>query len=152
VIAIEPHPVTHARLAFNRSASGFTQVRLVAAAAGPADGDLMIETDGDNLGASHIVSGKPAGHAIRVPSLRLERILGDAGVTRVDTLKIDVEGFEDRVLTGFFRDAPQRLWPGAVVIEHLSRDEWQDDCIADMLSRGYAEIGRNRSNTLLLRG
>src|SRR5439155_26818 len=28
VIAIEPHPVTHARLAFNNSASGFTQVRL----------------------------------------------------------------------------------------------------------------------------
>src|SRR5260370_20317348 len=54
VIAIEPHPVTHARLAFNNSASGYTQVRLVAAAAGPADGDLMIETDGDNLGASHI--------------------------------------------------------------------------------------------------
>jgi len=39
-----------------------------------------------------------------------------------------------------------------VVIEHLSRDEWQDDCIADMLARGYAEIGRTRSNTLLLRG
>ncbi len=152
VIAIEPHPVTHARLAFNRSASGFNQVRLVAAAAGPADGELMIETDGDNLGASHIVSGKPAGHAIRVPSWRLERILGDAGVTHVDALKIDVEGFEDRVLTGFFRDAPQRLWPQAVVIEHLSRDEWQDDCIADMRARGYAEIGRNRSNTLLLRG
>ena len=152
VIAVEPHPVTHARLAFNRAASGFDQVRLVAAAAGPADGELMIETDGDNLGASHIVSGKPAGHAIRVPSWRLERILGDAGVTRVDALKIDVEGFEDRVLSGFFRDAPQLLWPRAVVIEHLSRDEWQDDCIADMLARGYAEIGRNRSNTLLLRG
>jgi FkbM family methyltransferase len=151
VIAIEPHPVTHARLAFNRIASGFTQVKLVAAAAGPADGELMIETDGENLGASHIVSGKPAGHAIRVPSLRLERILGDAGVTHIDALKIDVEGFEDRVLTGFFRDAPQRLWPQAVVIEHLSRDEWQDDCIADMLARGYTEVGRNRSNTLLLR-
>ncbi len=152
VIAIEPHPVTHARLAFNRAASGFAQVKLVAAAAGPADGELMIETDGDNLGASHIVSDKPASHAIRVPSLRLQHILGDAGVDHVDALKIDVEGFEDRVLTGFFRDAPQLLWPRAVVIEHLSRDEWQDDCIADMRARGYAEIGRTRSNTLLLRG
>ena len=151
VIAIEPHPVTHARLAFNRTASGFAQVRLVAAAAGPADGELMIETDGDNLGASHIVTGASAGHAIRVPSLRLERILAEAGVDHVDTLKIDVEGFEDRVLTGFFREAPQRLWPRAVVIEHLSRDEWLDDCIADMRARGYAETGRTRSNTLLLR-
>src|ERR1700704_1572310 len=30
VIAIEPHPVTHARLAFNRAASGFRWVVLVA--------------------------------------------------------------------------------------------------------------------------
>jgi FkbM family methyltransferase len=151
VIAIEPHPVTHGRLAFNRAASAFTQVDLVAAAAGPSDGELMIETDGDNLGASHIVTSQPAGHAIRVPSLRLQRILGEAGVDHVDGLKIDVEGFEDRVLTGFFREAPQLLWPRAVVIEHLSRNEWQDDCIADMRARGYAETGKTRSNTLLLR-
>jgi FkbM family methyltransferase len=151
VIAIEPHPVIHGRLAFNRTASALTQVHLVAAAAGPSDGELMIETDGDNLGASHIVTSQPAGHAIRVPSLRLERILGDAAVDHVDALKIDVEGFEDRVLTGFFREAPQFLWPRAVVIEHLSRNEWQDDCIADMRARGYDETGKTRSNTLLLR-
>ena len=152
VIAIEPHPVTHARLAFNRAASGYTQVTLVAAAAGPSDGELMIETDGDNLGASHIVSGERAGNAIRVPSLRLQRILDNAGVDHVDALKIDVEGFEDRVLTGFFKNSPPALWPRAVVIEHLSRNEWLDDCIADMRARGYAETGKTRSNTLLVRG
>jgi len=87
-----------------------------------------------------------------VPSLRLQRILHQAGVSRVDTLKIDVEGFEDRVLTGFFREAPASLWPHAVVIEHLSKNEWLDDCIADMRARGYAETGKTRSNTLLVRG
>jgi FkbM family methyltransferase len=152
VIAIEPHPITFARLSFNKAASGFNQVNLVAAAAGPADGELMIETDGDNLGASHIVTGTAAKDAISVPSWRLERILDEAGVSKVNTLKIDVEGFEDRVLTGFFQQAREALWPRAVVIEHLSRDEWQEDCIADMLARGYAEAGRTRSNTLLLRG
>jgi FkbM family methyltransferase len=151
VIAIEPHPVTHARLAFNNSASGYGQTRLVAAAAGPADGELMIETDGDNLGASHIVSGEASSKAFKVPSLRLQRILDEVDVTHVDTLKIDVEGFEDRVLTGFFKEAPQSLWPRAVVIEHLSKNEWQRDCIADMLARGFVETGRTRSNTLLVR-
>ena len=151
VIAIEPHPITHARLAFNRAASGFTQVYLVAAAAGPSDGELMIETDGDNLGACHIVSGERPGNAIKVPSMRLQRILGGAGAVHVDALKIDVEGFEGCVLTGFFKEAPQGLWPRAVVIEHLSRNEWQDDCIADMRMRGYAETGRTRSNTMLVR-
>jgi hypothetical protein len=86
-----------------------------------------------------------------MPSLRLQRILDEASVSHVDALKIDVEGYEDRVLTGFFKDAPQTLWPRAVVIEHLSRREWQDDCIADMRARGYAEAGRTRSNTLLVK-
>jgi len=152
VIAIEPHPVTHARLAFNNAASGYPQVKLVQAAAGAVDGELLIETDGDNLGASHIVSGDASDKAIRVPSLRLLRILEQASVPRVDALKIDVEGYEDRVLTGFFRDAPPSLWPRVVVIEHLSKDEWQDDCIADMVARDYAISGKTRSNTLLRRG
>jgi len=151
VIAVEPHPVIHARLAFNRSASHLAQVRLLAAAAGDCDGELMIETDGDNLGASHVVTDKVSNHAFKVPSFTLLHILADAGVSRVDALKIDVEGFEDRVLTGFFAQAPQRLWPRAVVIEHLSRDEWLKDCIADMIARGYTQADRTRSNTLLLR-
>jgi FkbM family methyltransferase len=152
VIAVEPHPVIHARLAFNRAASGYTQVRLVAAAAGEADGEVMIETDSGNLGASHVVTGKDSASAFKVPSLTLQHILSDAGAAKVDALKIDVEGFEDRVLTGFFAQAPQALWPRAVVIEHLSREEWQQDCIADMTARGYRDVGRTRSNTLLLRG
>lgn len=155
VVAIEPHPTTFARLSFNNAASGSiqgaTQVRLVQAAAGDADGELMIETDGDNLGASHVVTGTATAKAIKVPSLRLTRILDEAGVTKVDALKIDVEGFEDRVLIGFFRDAPPSLWPGAVVIEHLSQNEWREDCIADMVARGFAIARRTRSNTFLSR-
>ena len=150
VIAIEPHPVTHARLAFNHAASGYSQVKLVQAACGSEDGELLIETDGDNLGASHIVPGDASGKAIRVPALRLSRILEEAAVARVDALKIDVEGYEDRALIPFFKQAPSALWPRAVVIEHLSKDEWQDDCIADMLARGYVISGKTRSNTMLI--
>ncbi|MBV9456299.1 MAG: FkbM family methyltransferase [Bradyrhizobium sp.] len=152
VIAVEPHPVTHARLSFNNSACRYSQTRLVAAAVSDTDGEALIETDGDNLGASHIVTGTATSEAIKVPALRLKRLLDDASVTKVDALKIDIEGFEDRALMPFFEEAPQTLWPRAAVIEHLSRDEWQRDCIADMLTRGYAEAGRTRSNTFLLRG
>ena len=152
VIAIEPHPVTHARLAFNCAASHLVQVTLIAAAAGSEDGELLIETDGDNLGASHVVTGAASTNAIKVPSRTLQHILGDAGTSKIDALKIDVEGFEDRVLTPFFKSAPEGLWPRAVVIEHLSREEWQHDCIADMLAKGYAQAGKTRSNTLLLHG
>jgi FkbM family methyltransferase len=152
VIAVEPHPVPFGRLTFNRDASTFTQVRLVAAAAAGTDGELMMMTDSDNIGASHVVAADATSHAFKVPALRLQRILEEAGVDHVDSVKIDVEGFEDRILTAFFAQAPQSLWPRAVVIEHLSRNQWQDDCIADMLARGYLQAGRTRSNALLVRG
>jgi FkbM family methyltransferase len=151
VIAIEPHPLAQARLAFNRAASGCGQVALVRAAAGACDGEVPIETDRDNLAASRIVAGNASGSAIRVPSLRLQRILEEAGVAQVDALKIDVEGYEDRVLAGFFREAPRALWPRAIVIEHLARRQWQDDCLADLAARGYTVSGRTHSNTLLVR-
>ena len=151
VIAIEPHPVARSRLNFNRRASNLDQVKVIAAAAGASDGELLIETDRENLGASHIVTGETSTNAIRIPAFTLQRILDDAGIDHVDALKIDIEGFEDRALTGFFANAPQTLWPRAVVIEHLSRDEWQNDCIENMIARGYAVKGKTRSNMLLLR-
>jgi FkbM family methyltransferase len=152
VIAIEPHPMIHERLAFNRSASGFAQVRLVAAAAGDADGEQMIAAGGDIFAASHVVtSGAPAANAFKVPALRLQRILDEAGAIKLDGLKIDVRGFEDRVLLSFFHEAPEGLWPRAVVINHLSRGEWREDFLADMVARGYRDVGRTHSNTLLLR-
>jgi FkbM family methyltransferase len=152
VIAVEPHPVMVARLAFNQAASASGNVVLIPAAAGDADGELMIETDHENYGASHVYPDASArSDAIRVPAMRLLRILQDHHVGQVDSLKIDVEGYEDRVLIGFFRDAPETLWPRAIAIEHLSRDDWADDCLADMLARGYAETGKTRSNTLLVR-
>ncbi|QQO18779.1 FkbM family methyltransferase [Bradyrhizobium diazoefficiens] len=151
VVAIEPHPITFGRLSFNQAASKASQVHLVQAAAGESDGELMIESGGGNLGATHVVTGAASTDAIKVPSLRLTRILDEAGVRQVDSLKIDVEGFEDRVLIAFFRHAPQSLWPRAVVIEHLSQQEWQQDCIADMVARGFAIVRRTRSNTFLSR-
>src|SRR5205807_10080864 len=102
-------------------------------------------------GASEVVTGKLSSNAVKVPSLQLQRILVDAGVDHVDAMKIDVEGYEDRVLTGFFRQAPASLWPRAVVIEHLSRNEWLEDCISDMRARGYTDTSTSRRNTLLIR-
>ena len=152
VIAIEPHPVTHARLAFNRAASGYRTGE--ARGRGRRCFRRRID-DRDRRRQSrrqpYRRQATRAGNAIKVPSLRLQRILDEAGVSQVDALKIDVEGYEDRVLTGFFRDARQALWPRAVVIEHLSRNEW-----LRRLHRRHARARlrgdrQTRSNTLLVR-
>jgi FkbM family methyltransferase len=148
-MAIEPHPVALQRLAFNCEASGLANVEIVRAAAAPENRELLIETDSGNLGGSRIGQNDKG---IVVAGIPLLEILTSRNVANVDGLKIDVEGFEDRVLTGFFKSAPRALWPGAVVIEHLSRSEWEHDCIENMLARGYQTVGRTRSNTLLILG
>lgn len=149
VIAIEPHPVSRSRLAFNTRASQLANVTIIAAAAAESVGELTIETDSGNLGASHI-SDAPSATGIKVPALPLVDVLRNAGISHVDAMKIDIEGYEDRALTSFFRDAPPELWPTAVAIEHLERETWRRDCIDDMLVRGYTMAGKTRSNTLLV--
>jgi len=148
VVAIEPHPLANERLAFNKAASQFRNLVIVAAAAGDTEGTVTLATDIDNLGASSVSESQGG---IKVPAHKLLTILQHAGVAHVDALKIDVEGYEDRVLISFFRDAPQSLWPRAIAIEHLEHDVWRQDCIADMVSRGYIITGKTRSNTLLVR-
>jgi FkbM family methyltransferase len=144
VIAIEPHPTALARLKFNAGQLPFSNVTLVNAAAGDEEGELSIGTDESNLGASRIETS-----GIKVPSHLLATILAEVGAGKVDALKIDVEGYEDRVLIPFFRKADPVLWPAAVAIEHLERVGWAGDCIEDMVKRGYTIAGRTRSNTFL---
>jgi len=149
VIAVEAHPVALARLEFNRSASMLGNVTIVPVAAADADGEVTMISGGENLGASHISSDAGA-IGITVPALTLANILEKNGVERIGALKIDVEGYEDRVLTTFYAKMPRSVWPRAVVIEHISRTQWQTDCIALMESNGYRTSGRTRSNTMLL--
>lgn len=146
VLAIEPYPSAHQRLAFNTGQLALENVTLVRSAVGDAEGELTMSTSADNLGASRV-----SDRGITVPVRTLTAVLGDAGIVRIDALKIDVEGYEDRVLVPFFKEASPNLWPRAVAIEHLERADWQNDCIGDMESRGYKITGKTRSNTFLVR-
>src|ERR1700761_5934866 len=65
VVAIEPHPPANERLAFNKAASKFRNVIIVAAAAGDSEGTLTLQTDIDNLGASSVSESQGG---IKVPA------------------------------------------------------------------------------------
>ena len=58
-------------------------------------------------------------------------------LTRIDYLKIDVEGFEDLALGSFLSVAPKTLWPRNVLIEVKCNEFWRRDIVADMLASGY---------------
>ncbi len=69
-------------------------------------------------GGSDGGAGKASGSRLTVPLRSLHRIVTEAGIPRVDALKIDIEGMELRVLGHFFAHAPEPLWPRLLITEH----------------------------------
>lgn len=154
VIAVEPHPQIGSRLAFNVAANGLGNVRIVAAGIGEAAGIARLHSSaGGNVGQSSLledVAFRPAG-AFEVPVRPLLEVVGEAGLTRIDVLKVDVEGYEDRVIVPFLRDAPETLLPRTVLVETDVADRWASDCLAALHARGYDPIMQTVANAVLAR-
>ena len=62
-------------------------------------------------GGTRLAAGGTQGRGVVVRCRPLLAVVTEAGLAGIDALKIDVEGFEDKVLVPFFRDAPPSLWP-----------------------------------------
>lgn len=118
VASFEPSPTTFAFLSRNVASAGMNNVQLYNFALGATPGEFEL-TFAPQDRSGGFVSNKTkanAGHVterIQVETLDTFTRLHD--LQRVDFMKIDVEGFEQRVLEGG-RDAVQRLRP-AVVLE-----------------------------------
>jgi FkbM family methyltransferase len=106
VLAIEPNPVTISRLRADIRESGASQVVVEPVACSDSEG--MVEffaATRENAGASSLSSANaaeagPIRATYRVRTRRLDDIVRESGVTRVDVVKIDVEGAELLVLKG----------------------------------------------------
>jgi FkbM family methyltransferase len=153
IYAIEPNRALLDRLAFNldlaRRAGRVAPdvaVTAVPVALSDYDGDGYLaaaKSEGwRQLGAS----GDP------VPVQRLQTMLAEQGIKRIDLLKIDVEGHEDRVLLPFFSTAPRKLWPRTIIIEHTHSRQWRRDCIAECLALGYRRRAIEKNMILKYRG
>ena len=155
VLAFEPNPVVFPRLAFNVQINGLEErIRLHAIACGDREGEVCLEAgENGDLGGVHVSEkGIPEGtDCIRVTMRPLSDVLDDEGIETISVLKIDVEGYEDRVLMPFFETEVSSRWPGKVIIEHTSREGWAHDVVGVMRSHGYREVGRTRGNLLLMR-
>lgn len=151
VIAIEPNPTMRQRLAANMSLNSLDGIAIVAAAVGDEPGRLKLAMGSRwDFGQASLVD-RPNSKGIEVDVRPLADILGEQGLTRVDAIKIDVEGFEDKALGGYLRDAPEADLPSSLVIEHLHDKIWSTDLHALALSRGYALAEKTTNNFLFTR-
>jgi FkbM family methyltransferase len=105
VIAVEPNPRNVALLRQSAKDNGFDNIDIVAVALGERPGAAALETDGSN-GRLIPIDGPPL-QAVEasfvVATFPLDTVLNEVGATRVDVVKIDVEGAEPLVIRGATR-------------------------------------------------
>lgn len=146
-VCVEADPEMAARLQFNAEASGASEnLTLFNCAASDAEGALRFSVDRESRGLSRI---DPNGE-MRVAARPLPAIVADAGVDRIDAMKIDIEGHEFEALNAFFRDAPRALYPALIILETSHADE-EKSAEAILLRIGYHIRLKTRRNAILVK-
>lgn len=144
-LCIEADPEMAARLDFNLAASGLSAV-IRNVAASDADGRIGLEVNRESRGESRV--GGSGG--LDIEARRLRGLVREAGLARIDAMKVDIEGHETRALQPFFADAPQSLWPAMLIIETSHADAAQS-AEALALRCGYHVRLKSKRNAVLAR-
>jgi len=154
LVAFEPHPRTYQKLLFNMQANGLSIDDVLNCGVGQQEETLRLWSDGgSNIGHTSLLAEGTA-HAkvsVDVPVLPLVAVLEERGITRIDLLKIDIEGFEDRALAPFLRTAQAALLPTHILMEMEHRALWQDDLASLLDDLGYRARPITPLNTLYSR-
>ncbi len=155
VVALEPHPRTFAKLECNCWLNGFLgNVSAINAAAGEVEEVSVLFSDGGgNIGGASMLREAGGGaKSVEIKMRPLPDILKEQSVRRIDLLKIDVEGFEDRALMPLLANFElEPLWPKAILIETVHQTLWHDDLLAVFEARGYYRSGATSENLLFER-
>jgi FkbM family methyltransferase len=150
VLSIEPNPVVLDRLKFNMTLNGFEHcVQVEQSCVSDAEGVVELTLDDTNLGGSSLVAGRGQ-KKISVSAYPLKDILAKHNLTRIDALKIDIEGAEDKALIPFFVGAPPALFPRLLILEN-SAGQWQQDLPGALHKAGYALLKETRMNFVFKR-
>ncbi|MEK7265177.1 MAG: FkbM family methyltransferase [Pseudomonadota bacterium] len=147
-VCIEADGEMAARLKFNIEASGASKdVTIFSCAASDAEGEVRFSIDRKSRGLSRV---DPAGET-RVAARPLAAIMSDAGLQKIDAMKIDIEGHEYEALSAFFRDAPRALHPSLIIME-TSHASVKKSPEALLRENGYSLQLATRRNAVLTKG
>ena len=113
-LAIEPDATNGERLAFNLAQNDYGQVDICNVTLGANRGFVGLTVAGKNRGEIRLDEDT---ETKTVPLIPLDVLASDFDLDHINALKIDVEGYEEKVLRPFFQSAPQSLWPQAILIE-----------------------------------
>ena len=144
VLAFEPFASAYRRLAYNIAINQLDgRIHALSTALGDRKGMVAFESRTESAASG-------SGDSM-VPVETLAGVLAARQIDRLDAIKLDVEGYEDRILAPYLASTMAESLPRLVIIEHALRTDWQIDCL-DLLSQGgFREIWRGTLNAAFLR-
>lgn len=149
ICAIEANPDTYDVLRENIAINYYMNIVPVNIGVSDKDDKLPLYCNDTGNRGGDSFSERASGRArnIIVQVKPLYRILRDASIKNLDMMKIDIEGFEDRALSQFFKDAPTAFWPKFICVEVSHVPEARDLIIR----KGYQICLLTRENCILLK-
>lgn len=147
VLAIEPDTENRRRLEFNLAASDAGSVKVLPYALGAEEGEVsMVQPDGNR---GEVCVGE-AVEGAKVRLVPLATAFAEAGITRPDVMKMDIEGFEEPVLNTFFGESPRNTWPQTILLEIRHGAEISEGASGLCLQNGYQVDRLTRQNAVLV--
>ena len=146
IIAFEPDPTNRARLAFNIKASD-ANIQVLPYAVSDKDGDGFMGGGDTNRGEVRLRdSDEEDDQPVQIKTLY--GVCTEQGLSRIDAMKVDIEGHDERALTAFFEHAPKTLWPRLLILE-TGRDE-TTSLLELCTGHGYTITKRTGINSILV--
>lgn len=143
IISVEPDIENRARLEFNCTAS---QCDAIIEPIGIADeaGTGVLTDAGPNRGGIAIMD---TGDGDTIKLETLAGLFARHGLTRIDAMKVDIEGRDDAALRAMVTQAPKSQWPKIIIVE-TGRDS-DSPIVTHLLSQGYSLVERTGINAIL---
>ncbi len=152
ILAIEPNPNLYRRLCFNLSLNRPHSIKPLACGVGEKQGKARLHFTNNNAGQATLAQTHEDKGGISVAIYPLHELIAqNAAKTPFVALKLDVEGYEDRIIIPFLEHVPDTGLPAIIVMEHRWRERWQRNALEICAQRGYDEVSRDKDNLILIR-
>lgn len=140
IIAVEPQPQIVDLLQSNLKPFGEERYKLFPVGLSDTDGSGWMEICDLNRGASKVVD-KPNRSTVEIALWSAKRLFASLSGNKIDLIKLDVEGHEERVLTACQPEL-DRLRPRAVFFESRGQSAAPGGSIGNIFrSMGYQVLG-----------
>ena len=146
-LALEPHPGIYKKLRYNIRLNPDMQIESLQYAVSDQSGLVKLKTDYSNLGMTKISTEGE----IDVECTTLMDLINTERVSHVDAIKVDVGGFEDRVLVPYLKEATEDRLARVIVLEFVNQHRWKENLFEYTRLRGFREVQRTRMNSILAR-